>query len=291
MNLAINTDFLGGVGNPEPALKAIAEAGFTHLHWCHQWCSDFLYGKAEVEAIAGWLKQYGLRLLDVHGSAGVEKCWFSTVEYQRLAGVELVANRLRMWADLGGAGAVMMHIPFLSPQTPEDARPAIRLQIEALRRSLDELMPVMEQLNARIALENMWGDDFIILQEMLALYPSERIGICYDSGHANAKTNPGVELLDRCKDRLMALHLNDNDGQGDMHQPPFMNSVDWNRVAEVLRASSYRGALSFELAMRNTPFYEPELERAQRPDRVAAFLDDAHQRCGRFHNLVYQQGA
>ncbi len=100
MNLAVNTDFICGVNSPEPMLRAIAEAGFTHLHWCHQWCSDFLYGPAELEAIQSWLRKYNLALLDIHGSAGQEKCWFSTVEYERRAGVELVANRLEMFARL-----------------------------------------------------------------------------------------------------------------------------------------------------------------------------------------------
>ncbi len=35
--LAVATDFNGSGGDPEPALRRIAEAGFTHLHWCHQW--------------------------------------------------------------------------------------------------------------------------------------------------------------------------------------------------------------------------------------------------------------
>ncbi|MDD3117985.1 MAG: hypothetical protein PHQ27_02280, partial [Victivallales bacterium] len=139
MQLAINTDVLGDAGNPEPVLAAIAAAGFTHLHWCHHWCTDFIYGRAEITALAGWLRQYGLQLLDVHGSAGVEKCWYAEIEYQRRAGVELVVNRLRMWAELGGTGVVMMHIPNFTPQTPAAVRPAIRRRIDALRRSLDEL--------------------------------------------------------------------------------------------------------------------------------------------------------
>ena len=289
MNLAINTDIVSGVGNPEPVMKAIAAAGFTHLHWCHQWCTDFIYGKAEIAAIAGWLKQYGLRLLDIHGSAGVEKCWFSPVEYQRRAGVELVANRLRMWAELGGTGAVMMHIPNTTPQTLDAERPVIRRQVEALKCSLDELLPLMEQLNARIALENMWSDDFVILKELLALYPAERIGICYDSGHGNGRGCSGLELLDRSKDRLMALHLNDNDGNDDLHQPPFMDTVNWDRVATLLRASAYRRELSFELSIRNTPFYDQQAAELP-PEQIAGFLSDTYQRCRRFYHLVYPQG-
>lgn len=111
MKIALNTDYYSGTGSPEMPLRYLAEAGFTHVHWCHQWCTDFLYGKAEIDAIGRLLRGLGLTLLDIHGSAGVEKCWFSTVEYQRRAGVELVANRVGMFTALGGTGAVMMHVP------------------------------------------------------------------------------------------------------------------------------------------------------------------------------------
>ena len=99
MKIALNTDYYSGTGSPEMPLRYLAEAGFTHVHWCHQWCTDFLYGKAEIDAIGRLLRGLGLTLLDIHGSAGVEKCWFSTVEYQRRAGVELVANRVGMFTN------------------------------------------------------------------------------------------------------------------------------------------------------------------------------------------------
>ena len=37
MNIAVNTDILSSTGDPEMVLRLIAEAGFTHLHWCHHW--------------------------------------------------------------------------------------------------------------------------------------------------------------------------------------------------------------------------------------------------------------
>lgn len=285
MDLAINTDFLRGTGDPEPFLRTAAAAGFTHLHWCHQWCTDFLYGRAEITAIMAMLQRYGLKLLDIHGAVGPEKCWYSTMEYRRQAGVESVTNRLEMLAELGGCGVVMMHIPNFSPRQTPEARSAVRPQVEALKRSLDELMPLMDRLNTAIALENMWADDFVILEEFLCLYPAERIGLCYDSGHGNARELPADAMIDRCRDRIRALHLHDNDGKSDLHQPPFMNTVDWDRQAELIAASSYSGPLSFEIAMRNTPYFKPELDE-QKPEDIAAFLHDAYQRCRRFAGMT-----
>ena len=101
MDIAINTDILRSTGSPEMYLRLIAEAGFTHLHWCHQWNTDFLYSAFEIAQHRKWLERYGLKLLDIHGSAGMEKQWFSPDEYCRRSGVELVMNRVVMLRELG----------------------------------------------------------------------------------------------------------------------------------------------------------------------------------------------
>ena len=245
--LAVATDFNGSGGDPEPALRQIAEAGFTHLHWCHQWNTDHLYSDWEIARIAGLLRRFGLKLLDIHGSdacaGGALRCWYSTDETYRRAGVELVVNRLRMHAMLRGEGTLMMHIPSMHADRSPDARPRVLRNVDALRRSLDET-------------------------------PPDLVGICYDSGHANIDVpgHPadGIEHLERRLDRLQALHLHDNDGTGDQHRPPFYGTVDWPRLVSDIRRSAYPRMLSFELSMREPCPTEP-----------AAFLADAFERCRR----------
>ncbi len=51
MNISITTDYAGATGAPEPALRRIAGAGFTHIHWCHHFNDDFVYGGYEVDGI------------------------------------------------------------------------------------------------------------------------------------------------------------------------------------------------------------------------------------------------
>ena len=54
MNISVTTDFSGHTMAPERQLRQIAEAGFTHLHWCHQWCTDFLYSRSEIAQYKKW---------------------------------------------------------------------------------------------------------------------------------------------------------------------------------------------------------------------------------------------
>jgi len=230
--LSITTDYAKDTGDPSPYLKRIADAGFSHIHWCHQWDTDFLYSRWEIEQIRNWLKDYGLQLLDLHGSAGSEKNWTSSQEYQRLAGIELVRNRIEMTAYLS-ADVTIMHVPGDPYSIP-------------VRKSLDELETFARERNVRIALEN---GNFEAIQNLLSEYDPEYIGLCYDSGHGNMKDG-GLDHLESLKDRLISVHLHDNDGTGDQHKLMFLGTVDWKRLARVMAESAYTKCVSMEVSMR-----------------------------------------
>ena len=231
--LSITTDYASvSTGTPEPYLRRIAEAGFSHVHWCHQWNTDFLYSDAEIDQIARWMRELGLALTDLHGSMGQEKNWGSARDYERLAGVDLVRNRIEMAARLG-SDVVIMHLPSEPPEAEQKAPFWSRM-----RRSLDELDPVARSRRVRLAIENTGRDSFDAIERVFALYGPEVLGLCYDSGHGNVAGN-GLDRLDRAKDRLIAVHLHDNDGSADQHKLVFDGTVDWPRLARILAASPY----------------------------------------------------
>lgn len=234
MDLSVTTDYATDRGNPEPYLRRIAEAGFTHIHWCHHWCTDFLYSRWEIDQIEQWLKDYGLRLLDLHASAGREKNWGSQREYERLAGLELVRNRIAMAAQLG-SGVIIMHAP--GDSTPE-----------LYRQSLNELRVYALEHGVRIAIEN---GNMSEIGEMLSECDADYVGLCYDAGHGNM-AGDGLDMLEQLKDRLISVHLHDNDGAGDLHNPLFSGTGDWERLAGIMAASSYDKCVSMEVTMPNS---------------------------------------
>jgi len=239
--LSMSTDYAKDKGNPEPYLRLIREAGFTHLHWCHHWCTDFLYSDSEIAQIKRWLDELGLAVTDIHGTAGDEKAWMAIEEYRRLAGVELVENRVRMAAELG-SDVVIMHIPALGQSAPAG-------QWDQTRRSLDALEPPARACGVRIAIENGNFDD---IQRLLAVYPADYLGLCYDCGHGNVD-KIGLDRLEAgLKDRLISIHLHDNDGTGDQHKLLFTGTVDWPRLARLIARSPYKKWVNLETLIGNT---------------------------------------
>ena len=257
--LSITSDFRISTGCPGPDLKLISEAGFSHVHWCHHWNTDFLYAATEVQQIIDWFREYRLQLTDLHASAGVEKNWGSLREYERQAGVELVINRMDMCARLGG-DVVIVHLP---PELNEET--TVARGWEQLFRSLDELQTPAREHGVRIALENGVFDR---LERIFARYGPEYLGLCYDAGHGNMA--PGsLDRLEACRDRLISVHLHDNDGQSDQHLPPFDGTVDWSRLTGIIAASAYAKWISMEAVMKNTgledrPFLERTFTAGQR---------------------------
>jgi len=244
MNLSITSDYVESYGDPQPYLEKIAAAGFTHLHWCHHWNTDFLYSEPEIDQIERWFRDYGLKLLNLHASHGREKYWNSFLEYQRLAGVELVQNRIAMTARLG-AEVVIIHVP---SSAGEEVREAM---LEPVRRSLDAVLPFAKSHGVRVAIENMESDDFWMLTTLLNEYPADVLGLCYDSGHGNIDGR-GLDNLEKVKDRLIALHLHDNDGKDDQHKIPFTGTVDWERLARIIAASPYEQCMNLEVVIQKT---------------------------------------
>ncbi len=158
------------------------------------------------------------------------------LEHERVAGVILVKNRIQMIRSLGGEVIIMHAYEYNN----------------ALKKSLDELQPYANALNVKIAVEN---GEFSILKKIFDDYSPNFIGLCYDSGHGNMlKNNQGLENLNLHKERLISVHLHDNNGLNDLHNPLFTGTVNWKKLAEIIAESAYKKPLSLEVTILNSKF-------------------------------------
>jgi len=250
--LTINTDYARSIGNPEPYLRLIGQAGFAGVHWCHQWLGEHRYRPWEVRRIGEMLERHGLDMIDLHGAVGFFSDWSSSIEPRRRAGVGQTKNRIEMTSELGG-DAVVLHLPEGRVTGGDDWK-------KFARRSLDELETAARSAGVRVALENLPTPGH--MEAMMGLceeYPPEFLGICYDSGHGNMAGN-GLDLLEQVAEmaekggesRLAALHLHDNFGSKDEHLPPFWGNIEWRRVMSILKAAGYRKPLCLECSIRHS---------------------------------------
>ncbi len=244
LELSITTDYFKDAGNPEPYLKKISEAGFTHIHWCHEYKTDYIYSESNINKIIMWLEKYNLKVLDLHASEGVNNNWISEDESLRIAGVELVKNRIYM-ANKLSCDVIILHFE-RAPNNESEKY----IYWNILRKSLNEIKPYARKHNIKIALENYRNDDYTEIIRLFSEYDSSFLGLCYDSGHGNI--GDGLKMLEKLKDRLISIHLHDNDGKTDQHKLPFSGTVEWDKLAEILDKSSYTKCISMEVSMKNS---------------------------------------
>lgn len=132
-----------------------------------------------------------------------------------------------------------------------------------LRKSCDELLPTLQRLDYRIAIENMlpgpaggrFGSRPEHFQTMSEYIDTRHFGFCLDTGHelVSSGTPSGVDaLVEAMAPHLIAFHLADNAGDRDSHLAPGRGLVDWVRVFTHAREIGFSGCMCIE-----TPPFAP----------------------------------
>jgi sugar phosphate isomerase/epimerase len=118
--------------------------------------------------------------------------------------------------------------------------------IMAAKRSLRTLDRMAQECGVRLCVENMPGFRFFLGQtadQMSELLEGTNLPICLDIGHANT-TGQLNEIIDTLGNRIMNVHIHDNDGKQDQHLTIGEGTVDFDDCLK--RLSSYGGRYIIE---------------------------------------------
>lgn len=98
------------------------------------------------------------------------------------------------------------------------------------KRLLD-VLKICSKLNVMLAVENI--DCQPVFLEVFKNIKHNMLKFCYDSGHNNV-FDKDFDYLDLFIDKLIALHLHDNDGTADQHTLNEFGTIDWDNLAKKL---------------------------------------------------------
>lgn len=124
---------------------------------------------------------------------------------------------------------------------------------ERAREALWELLDFNKDYGMKLLIENV-GDKntSLFTQEEYAAFLDEfppEAGYLVDVGHACLNGWDIPALLSTVKDRLLAVHLHDNDGISDQHLPMHEGAIDWPPIFSILQSA--RPDLHLVLEYRN----------------------------------------
>ena len=114
-------------------------------------------------------------------------------------------------------------------------------------KNFKRILAVAKKNNVKIAIENIDCYGIDNLHYLLDNIKDKSVGFCYDVGHHHLY-NPKVDMLEKYKDRLLAIHLHDNlmdwkvghDYTRDLHLLPFDGKIDLEKVCRKLKSISYK---------------------------------------------------
>jgi sugar phosphate isomerase/epimerase len=312
---SVNSDYNNDIHSwdeIERQVRNIGKAGFSHMQWIHDWDGEYMYSKSEIYAVKALLEEVGVKAHTVHSTEGgtrakkvdgklvfdnryrlkeIRKDYTSVTESTRLAGVDLLKNRIDLCNAIGATAMVLhMQLPYkMFEESPDDKE----LYFKQVYKSFDELESYAKNAGVKIALENLICTPMHHQEEqfdrMFDRYSPDFLGFCYDSGHASLMCQDNYyHFLEKYVDRLYATHLQDTDSiprelldddtavlKHDAHRVPFSGVVDWDIVAKYVAKAPLDLPADFEVGIvGSTPEEEFEL------------LVDCRKKAEKFYEMV-----
>ena len=233
------------------SLEAIAEAGFDAVEvWAEgKHLDPRAAGPSEARTARAVCRKLGLRITSLHAPFGEGANIGDFDEQERRRALEVVGEAIR-YANLMGAGFVVLHPGTWEGSDDPEAHVEFRGRVLS---SLLELSELAEKLGVRLLVENMvpTGRRFRFGAEVEdLLWLCERVPgleVCFDPGHANIGGGSPASWLEALGRRVRSLHLNDNDGEADLHLVPGRGGIDWASFKGALEFIGYEGPLLFEV--------------------------------------------
>ena len=105
------------------------------------------------------------------------------------------------------------------------------------KRSIRMLDRISEEYGVNMALENMPSMPFMLAHtadEMFELLDGTNMPICFDIGHANT-VGQVDEIIERFGDRIINVHIHDNDGTADQHMTIGDGNINFETILKKLR--------------------------------------------------------
>ena len=257
-------------GPMESGLDTVAEVGFRHIELggCGSSIDDWGYAIPEpppapprgprAAEFRRAIEKRGLKTSTLHAPMRRNVLGAPTEPWRREK-VAVLADYLRFAGEIGAAGTVIHGIPnpmFLP--SDQDIESLLQPMVDAMKRSLDELVDVARASGVRMLLENLpYTIEVSVTYPLMTMpqlrpfvddFPPELIGLLLDTGHAWTNGDDPAREIEVAGPRLWGTHLQDvpRDDPQDNHWVPTYGDLDWPAIRAALARINYQGAWTFE---------------------------------------------
>lgn len=145
------------------------------------------------------------------------------------------------------------------------------------KQRLLEVLRVCHKKNLPLAIENIDCQELFV--KVFEEIKDDYLRFCYDSGHSNV-FDKDFDYLEKYGDKLITLHLHDNDGNIDSHTLNKFGNIDWKKLGEKLAKHKNKlFSLDYEIFMTKTKQYieidECLTEVKEQADKLEKIIENA----------------
>lgn len=217
---------------PIQTIDAIKNAGFKNVFV--QWMDKDW--ECSQEEQVDYVKKLGLNIIFAHlGYQNINSIWEEGEIGESL--VKRYKEDIRQ-CKKHDISMVIMHLT-----TKYEAPMYNEIGLNRIKQIVD----FAKELDIKVAFENTKIKGY--LEYVLQNIDNDNVGICFDAGHCHAHFNDEFNF-EAFKNRILAVHLHDNDKSDDLHLLPFDGTIDWEHTVKNLKQSNYNGPITLELCYR-----------------------------------------
>ena len=248
MEIGICTVMADSFGEWPAYLDLLDKVG---IRWIEVWADGHLPREPlALSLLKGLFQSRGMKAVSVHAAFGAERDHSSLDKSLRHAAVKNSILTLERTASLGAE--FMVYHPSFNVEEPNERPDRKKWGQDSLAR----VAARARELEVKLAVENMppgyLASSKNELEEFVAPFPKESVGVCLDTGHMNM-SGLGPDDLDGWEGRIISFHIHDNNGSGDDHLIPGRGTVDWPALGRKLVEIGFSGPLMLECPLPDKP--------------------------------------
>ncbi len=253
MNRVLSTHLFANHRLTPDLLNRVLQAGIPAIEiFCARQHLDYR-DKGQIAELAHWFRDADLRCRSLHSPMYTDYQWGRTGPDSWLTITEPVrSERIRMVDEIKRVIEIAETIPFeyLIQHMGVGGEAFHGRKIDAAFSALEELSLFARHRGVRILLENI-PNELSTATRLKNFVETTKLDLSFvfDVGHAHL--GEGVEHeFEIMRDRILSLHVHDNDGKSDSHLFPLIaegGTVDWPKTMELLRSQPGQYPLLLEL--------------------------------------------
>ena len=231
------------LGTPELIVDTLKEACFKYYDFTMMspiLGFDLFYDSDDYIEKAKKFREYtdkiGIYCNQTHGAVPYLGKFFSKEDNEKT--FEIVKRTIEISHILGAKYCVL--------------HPASDCSIKENAERFKLLKEVAHKNDIVIAIENIPSDtlfgkpeDFL---ELLKEIGDDHFAFCLDIGHAEIvwTGSSAVDFINKMGNKLVCLHIHDNDKGNDIHQLPYTYMINFDDIWKALKDKNYQGDITFE---------------------------------------------